>query len=351
MRGSDTGDKRAAIISVSVVPYVFFWYSPSMLKRTISSLPDHHIAVAKLVLDRWRGLGRPIMGAFIQGSVARNGYIARGSDLDVRIVVPGKVNPEWFEERTYGPYVVETFPLALADIQDDDRVLAAPALPLAICECVVLYDPEEILAQLRARLVPRLCNSAYIRRRAAACFTDAQASYSRANIALEQADLIEARRAFSSGVWHTTGMVSVIACQSPTSRRAFMLLREAAVRWGCADLLTIGLGILGSDRLTEAEARRLAEICGAIGPRYHEGPLAMIDAGEFKEAAWPLFFSALWGGGGRNLQPGLQDEIFAVFGFDTLAAIRYRLSLGQALADSLLRIAGEREMGSKPCDY
>jgi predicted nucleotidyltransferase len=65
-----------------------------------------HIAVARAAVRVWREMGRPVIGAFIQGSAARNGYIARGSDLDVRIVVAGDDDPAWFTEQPYGSSVI-----------------------------------------------------------------------------------------------------------------------------------------------------------------------------------------------------------------------------------------------------
>lgn len=311
-----------------------------MISKDSRRTASDSIAIAKAVLDQWREMGRPVVGAFIQGSAARNGYIARGSDLDLRIVTPGEPEAEWFEERSYGPFVVEVFPLALAALRDDDSVLAHPSLPLALREAVILEDSDGIIRALRDRIVPQLCTWVYVRRRVEECFGGAQAAFKQVDDALARGDLNEARQAFSSGIWYATGIVGAIECRSPTSRRAFVVLREAAARWNRPDLREMSLEILGSERLTPMEARRLALICGEIGPRYRDGVLAMIESGEVVESAWPLFFGVLWGKcEGQRLAPNRQEEIFTALGFDTVRALRRRLIVGKTLAMALSAIA------------
>ncbi len=55
--------------------------------------------VAGSVISTWKAMQRPVVGAFIFGSIAQRGYHAVGSDIDLCIVTPNTPNPEWFEER------------------------------------------------------------------------------------------------------------------------------------------------------------------------------------------------------------------------------------------------------------
>jgi hypothetical protein len=94
--------------------------------------------------------------------------------------------------------------------------------------------------------------------------------------------------------------------------------------------------MLGATTFTEAEARRLTDVCSPLGPRYHEGAMAMIDAGEVRESAWAIFFGALWGSrDGKRLDPERQDVIFAALGFDSLDALADRIATTRALAATL----------------
>ena len=63
------------------------------------SVMSSFLNVAGSVISTWKAMQRPVVGAFIFGSIAQRGYHAVGSDIELCIVTPNTPNPEWFEER------------------------------------------------------------------------------------------------------------------------------------------------------------------------------------------------------------------------------------------------------------
>ncbi len=84
---------------------------------------------------------------------------------------------------------------------------------------------------VRDRLSSRLCLPQYRRARIAVCYKGAMRSLAEARTAL-------GREAVGvTGLWHAVGIPAGAECRSPTVRRAFTLLSDAAARWDRPDLI------------------------------------------------------------------------------------------------------------------
>ncbi len=296
-------------------------------------------AIAIEAIGHWRTQGRPLLGAFIQGSSARCGAVTPGSDLDLCLVVPTVPDPSWYEERPSGACVVELSPLDAAMLADLDAVLASPALPFNLCEGLIVDDPDGLLQTLRARLAPHLRAVRYRRLRARACYDQACAAQGQVRRALEDGNLRQAQSALTLGLWQTLGLDSAIAGRCPTNRRGFVCLWQDARRWGRPELITQAKRALGCAGLTERAVRSLADRAGLIKERYRQGILAMVERGEVEPAAWPLLQAALWRSAGAVPHPDAQRRILTALGYDSLAAVRRRQDAAHDLAGGLWQVA------------
>ncbi|MGH2560514.1 MAG: hypothetical protein ACRDJH_15740 [Thermomicrobiales bacterium] len=295
--------------------------------------------VVQRVLQYWDRLGRPNLGTFIQGSVARLGYVAPGADLDLCVITPIAAPADWFEEGEYDELVIEIYPLALQECHDVQAVLSSPALPFAICDGIVVHDPRSLLAGLKARLSPRLCDPHYRRARAQECYERGQEAYKRARIALARNDLAMARVALVQGLWHITGIPSAAECESPTMRRAFVRLEAFARRRARPDLVERAKTALAADAPTAAQARTLVEYAAAIKPRYRHTISPMVEAGEAWQSAWPLLCAAVLSPSGARPDPVARDRILRALGAHSPSHMAERLLAAEMLAVELWGVA------------
>ncbi len=236
-----------------------------------------HSNAARAVIERWIGLGRPIVGALIHGSIAELGYAQPGADLDLRVVTPCEPQREWFEEIQHGQWVVEIYPLDAGELADEEAVLAHPALPFALCGGIIVYDPRGLLVRVRDRLSSRLCLPRYRRARIAVCYKGAMRSLAEARAALGREEVGAALSGLVTGLWHAVGIPAGAECRSPTVRRAFTLLSDAAARWDRPDLIERAKELLAPGSITEPEARRLVGEAAEIKAR-HRTMAAILDA-------------------------------------------------------------------------
>ncbi len=252
-----------------------------------------HSDAARAVIERWIGLGRPIVGALIHGSIAELGYAQPGADLDLRVVTPCEPQREWFEEIQHGQWVVEIYPLDAGELADEEAVLAHPALPFALCGGIIVYDPRGLLVRVRDRLSSRLCLPRYRRARIAVCYKGAMRSLAEARTALGREEVGAALSGLVTGLWHAVGIPAGAECRSPTVRRAFTLLSDVAARWDRPDLIERAKELLAPGSITEPEARRLVGEAAEIKARHRTMIEPMLDEGHVWQAAWPLLWAAI----------------------------------------------------------
>lgn len=205
---------------------------------------------AQQALRWWREQDRPIVGAFIQGSVAQQHKLSPGSDIDLCIITPDDPDPAWFEERSAGSFTIEIYPLAQRTLDDLNLILTQPALPFNLYEGIIVFDPSHILVHLQTCLAPLLCTQPFRQKRLETCFRQAQEAYQQAQMALDSSDLRQARLQITVGLWNTIGMLCAFLCRCPTNRRGFVLLWQCASRWQRPDLVAKAEQVLGGVQLS-----------------------------------------------------------------------------------------------------
>ena len=283
----------------------------------------------------WQEQGRPLVGAFIQGSVAQYGKLLPGSDIDLCIVTPDDPDPIWFEERVVGPYTIEIYPLAQSTFDDLDWVLAQPALPFNLCEGILVADPLHMLANLQTHLAPHLCLQRFRQKRLDTCFCQAQEAYRQAHRALGSSDLAQARLQITIGLWNTIGMVCAFLCRCPTNRRGFLLLWQCACRWQRPDLIEKATQALGGMRLNWHAVQTLTDQAARMKERARERILSMRDTAEAMQAVWPLLCTVIWEGSVDHHDPHAQQQVLAALQYETLTQVSQRYLAASDLTQSV----------------
>ncbi|GHO84374.1 nucleotidyltransferase domain-containing protein [Dictyobacter formicarum] len=290
-------------------------------------------------LHWWQEQGRPLVGAFIEGSVAQHGKLLPGSDIDLCIVTPDDPDPTWFEERVVSPYTIEIYPLAQSTFDDLDWVLAQPALPFNLCEGIVLSDSLHLLANVQARLTPHLCLQRFQRKRLVTCFGQAQEAYHQADVALEASNLAQARLQITIGLWNTIGMVCAFLCRCPTNRRGFVLLWQCASQWQRPDVIEKATQALGGTQLTWQELEVLTDQAALMKERARESILSLRDSAEAMQAVWPLLCTVIWEGSAAHRALQAQQQVLAALHYETQTQIAQRYHAASDLTQSVWDIS------------
>ncbi|MFD1675224.1 hypothetical protein [Alicyclobacillus fodiniaquatilis] len=287
------------------------------------------------VLSSWKMMRRPIVGAFIHGSVAQRGTCAPGSDIDLSIITPQAPDPAWFEERDVAGHIVEIYPLGLPQLADEESILSSPALPFNLCQGIIVFDPDHSIQHIREQIRPQLCQKTYLLRRAEHCYKAASTSYADARAALEKNDGISAAQfGITVGLWNAIGLACAIECRCPTMRRGFVHIWHAAETWNRPDVIVLAQRALGSAGVTGNDLCGLAEIAGVIKARNRAGILAMVENGEVEQAAFPLLCGAIWAPE-REENWEARQQILRFFGYHQRETLQERLEAAELLTELL----------------
>ena len=273
--------------------------------------------------------GDRAVAAFVIGSSADLGYVPRGGDLDVQIVVEGDC-AGCFEELLIDDIPIEIFCVSTAQLRDVDALLSHRSLPIDLVRGVVVSDTSGIFSHIRRVVSERLGERNFVHARFRSSVEAARGELGRAR---KQYVTNEPRKAafhLTVAFWHVAAAVAGLAGQPPTTRRCGVVLATTLMGRGRPDLATLSGGFLNPKRLPAVDLARLARDLAAGDRRVTDAVEAMLASGEIHGVGFPLLRSALWSPMAERHRPEVGAGVCNTLGWNRVS-LAHRVNEAETL--------------------
>jgi hypothetical protein len=281
------------------------------------------------------------VAAFIKGSSADLGYVPRGGDLDLQIVVDGDC-AGCFEELRLEDIPIEIFCVDAAVLRNVDTLLSDPVLPFYLVRGPVVRDTRGLLAGVRTSIRPRLCAPQFVHARFRSRVAAARTELTTAQSRFDANEPATAAFHLTLAFWHAAAAAAAHVCRPPTTRRCGAVLAGVLTGGGRQDVAALAAGLLNPTRLSSADLAHLSQVLARTDARVSDAVGAMLSAGEVDWAPFPILRSALWPPVARQHPPDVAALVRDTLGWGELSLAARLIEVGTLLMAVSGLTAGSR---------
>lgn len=253
-----------------------------------------------------------VTAAFIEGSAADFGYVPRGGDLDIQVVVSEDCT-DCFEEMRIEGVPVEICCVSLHELDNTEQLLSHPSLPFYLMRGVVVLDPEAVLVRARGSMLNQLCDPHFVQKRFRFSMDAARSELTTAASSLSSSDPVFCAFHLCTAFWRLAATAPALVCKPPTTRRCGELLGRTLTSLQRADLASLAGNCLNPNGLATEQLMELTNRLASGDSRVSDAVEAMLDSGSVNWPVFPILRSALWSPMADTHQlgvvPGVLDDL------------------------------------------